>query len=346
MKDMKDLGFIKKTSAASFLSPFEGWAAKELLIEERFDETTGVASRILPFRSHPAQKPDLKGYLEKSPEAMCPFCPQSLEQITPRFAPEVVKEGRFRRGEACLFPNAFPYDRSSSVAVFSPRHFVPMEELTPDIMRDGFAVCIDYFKRIAELQKDLKYCSINWNYMPPAGGGLIHPHLQTIAGAKPTGFMERLISGARRYQASHAKSIYWEDLISFEREIGERFIADTGSICWLAPFSPKGMAGEVDFIFKGISSVFDVGEAALDELLSGLSKVFTFLAGKNYISFNMALYAAMNGGDNLWVQGKIVPRLELNALGTSDLNYFEKLHDEIICLVMPEQLCGELKALF
>ncbi len=346
MKDMKDLGYRKQTSAASFLSPFESWARKELLIEERFDETTGVASRILPFRSHPAQKPDIKSYLEKSPESMCPFCPQSLEQITPRFETGIIREGRFRRGDACLFPNAFPYDQSSSVAVFSPRHFVPMEELSPELMRDGFAVCIDYFRRIAELHKDVRYCSINWNYMPPAGGGLIHPHLQTIAGAKPTGFMDRLISGARKYAEAHGGACLWEDLVEYEKKAGERFIADTGSIFWLAPFSPKGMAGEVDFIFKGISSIFDIGDAVLGELLAGLSKVFAFLAGKNYISFNMALYAAIRGGDNLWVQGKIVPRLELNALGTSDLNYFEKLHDEIICLVMPEQLCGELKALF
>ncbi len=344
--DMKDIGYSKQTTTASLLNPFESFARKELLIEERYDETTSVASRILPFRSHPKEKPDVNRYLEKSPESLCPFCPGLLEQITPRFVPEISKEGKFKRGDACLFPNAFPYDQSSSVAIFSSRHFVPIDELSPELMRNGFAVCIDYFRRIAELQKELRYCSINWNYMPPAGGGLIHPHLQTIAGARPTRFMERLLTSARDYAAAHGSANLWEDLLAFEKKIGERFIADTGSICWLAPFSPRGMAGEIDFIFKGISSIFDIGETGLDELMSGLSKVFAFLAGKNYISFNMALYAAMHGGDNLRVQGKIVPRLELNALGTSDLNYFEKLHDEIICLVMPEELCGELKPCF
>jgi hypothetical protein len=49
---------------------------------------------------------------------------------------------------------------------------------------------------------------------------------------------------------------------------------------------------------------------------------------------------------NLWVQGKIVPRFEINPLGTSDLNYFEKLHNEIICPVVPEQLCKELQPYF
>ena len=31
---------------------------------------------------------------------------------------------------------------------------------------------------------------------------------------------------------------------------------------------------------------------------------------------------------------------------TSDVNYFEKLHDEIICLAVPEQMCAEIKPYF
>jgi hypothetical protein len=46
------------------------------------------------------------------------------------------------------------------------------------------------------------------------------------------------------------------------------------------------------------------------------------------------------------VQGKLVPRFVILPLGTSDLNYFEKLHDEIICPVIPEELCRDLKPWF
>ena len=64
------------------------------------------------------------------------------------------------------------------------------------------------------------------------------------------------------------------------------------------------------------------------------------------MSFNMSLYAPMINDKNFWVQGKIVPRFEINPLGTSDINYFEKLHNEVICPVVPEELCRALQPYF
>jgi UDPglucose--hexose-1-phosphate uridylyltransferase len=343
-KDMKDIGFRKEISTAGFLSPLEGFKKREVAIEERYDETTGVASRVLPFRARPGQKADLNFYLQKSPESLCPFCPELFDTSTPRFTPDIAPEGRFRRGGACLFPNAFPYDKSSTVAIFSSRHFVPMDGLTPEFMRDGFAVCRDYFSRLAQVRPEYRYCSINWNYMPQSGGGLIHPHLQTIAGPGPTRFMQKLITSTQSYARATGGNV-WRDLLDGEREAGERFIADTGTVCWLAAFSPRGMAGEIDFIVKEKTSFFELSAADVEELLGGLSRIFSYLSANNFISFNLAIYA-MSGGDDVWIQGKIVPRLELNALGTSDLNYFEKLHDEIICLAVPEQQCRELQPYF
>jgi UDPglucose--hexose-1-phosphate uridylyltransferase len=343
---MKDIGFKKEITAGSFLNPFDGFKYREVVIEERYDETTGVASRILPFRVRPNQKPDLSVYLNKSPESLCPFCRDLFEKTTPKFPADIIPEGKFRRGEACLFPNAFPYDQSSMVAIFSSQHFVPLDQLTPEIMRDGFAVCRDYFKRMSDLKRGCRYCSINWNYMPPSGGGLIHPHLQTIIGARPTSFMQRLLNSSRNHAAAPGGGNLWRDLIDYEKEAGERYIADTGAVCWLAAFSPKGMAGEIDFIFKEKTSFFEVAEADFEEMLVGLSRVFKYLSAVNFMSFNLTLYATMVEEKVLWVQGKITPRFEINALGTSDVNYFEKLHNEIICLAVPEQMCGELKPYF
>jgi UDPglucose--hexose-1-phosphate uridylyltransferase len=231
------------------------------------------------------------------------------------------------------------------VAIFSPRHFVPMDGLTPEYMRDGFGVCRDYFSRMAKVRPEYRYCSINWNYMPQSGGGLIHPHLQTVAGSGPTGFMQKLITSTQSYVRATGGNL-WRDLVAYEKEAGERFIADTGAVRWLVAFSPRGMAGEIDFIVKEKASFFDLTEEDFNELLAGLSKIFSYLSANNFVSFNMALYAAMSGRNDVWVQGKVVPRLELNALGTSDVNYFEKLHNEIICLAVPEQQCLELRLYF
>lgn len=340
---MKNIGFSKIINTGRYLNPFDDFRPKDMTIEERYDETTGVASRILPYRVSIAQKPDISAYLEKSPESICPFCPELFDKLTPKFLPEIIADGKFRRGKAFLFPNAFPYDAFNSVAIFSSRHLVGLNQLTPDEMQDGFAVCRDYFRRLLELQTDHQYCSINWNYMPPAGGGLIHPHLQTIACIRPTNFMRRLLESAQNYAALSGGKNLWQNLVLQEEETAERFIASTGSIVWLAAFSPKGMAGEIDFYFKEKTSFFELTEGNFNELLRGLSRIFNFLYLNNFMSFNLSLYATLTPEKNFWVQGKITPRFEINPLGTSDLNYFEKLHDEIICPVAPEQLCKELQ---
>ena len=343
---MKEIGFHKEKTTGRYLNPFDDFQPKELPIEVRYDEITGVASRILPYRVRPAQKPDTDAYLEKSPSSICPFCPELFDKLTPRFTSDILPEGKFKTGEACLFPNAFPYDATNTVAIISSRHFIPLDQLTPDAMRDGFAVCRDYFHRIAEMGQGYQHCSINWNYMPPSGGGLIHPHLQTIVSKKPTNFVRRLIASAQNYENASGGANLWRNLLVIEQEACERFIATTGAISWLAAFSPKGMAGEVDFYFREKTSFFDLTQTNFEEMLEGLSRVFYYLYVNNFMSFNLSLYATMTPDKNFWVHGRIVPRFEINPIGTSDLNYFEKLHDEIICPVVPEQLCKELQAYF
>jgi len=65
---MKEVGFKKEITTGHYLDPFNDFQEKKVNIELRYDETTGVACRILPYRVRPAKKPDLDSYLEKSPE--------------------------------------------------------------------------------------------------------------------------------------------------------------------------------------------------------------------------------------------------------------------------------------
>jgi hypothetical protein len=64
---MKYVGFKKEITTGRYLNPFNGFEKKEVTIELRYDEITGVACRILPYRVRPAQKPNLNFYLDKSP---------------------------------------------------------------------------------------------------------------------------------------------------------------------------------------------------------------------------------------------------------------------------------------
>lgn len=342
---LEDFGCRRELCVGRYLDPFDSFREKETAFEIRTDGITGATCRVLPYRVWLQQKQDLGVYLANSPEASCPFCTPNFERITPRFVGEVCGEGQFRRGEAILFPNAFPHDRHNTVVRFSPRHFVAIVELTPDLTLEGFLVCRDYFRRMVEVYRGLKFCSINWNFMPPAGGGLLHPHIQTVIGDAPTRFMATLRESARRHRENTGGNL-WEDLVDYERRAGERYIARTGPIHWIVSFAPRGMAGEIAFFFEDRRSFFDLTEEDFGKLMAGLARIFRYLDGKNFVSFNLALYAATGPDDDLRVQGRLMPRFVMLPLGTSDINYFEKLHEEIICPVVPEDLCRELQAFF
>ena len=279
--------YKKELRIAKYLDPLNEFKEKEVPIEIRHDEITGVTCHILPTRYRISIKPDIKQYLEKSAESNCPFCPALFEKSTPKFTPNITRKGRFQRGSACLFPNAFPHDQFNCVVTFSDKHFLGLTELKTEDMLDGFLVCLDYFERMKQVYPKVRFCSINWNYMPLAGGGLLHPHFQTVIGENPSRFISTILTKARSYREATGRNL-WNDLIAYEKEMDERYIASTGNIDWIASFAPHGMAGEICFVFKGKKSIFDL----------------------------------------------------------SDVNYFEKLHNEIICPFVPEEVSGELRSMF
>ena len=342
---MQPVWFTEEIPVGTYLDPFDEFQEKEVRFAIRRDAITGVTAHILPYRFRVLSKPDLTAYLEQSPVANCPFCLPQREQLTPKFPATVVAGGRFCRGEAVLFPNAFPHDRHNSVAVLSREHFVAMEALSPAMMRDGFRVCIDYLQRLGELDGNLQYGSLNWNYMPPAGGGLLHPHLQTVSGARPTRFVQTLLASADHHERETGNCL-WYELATCERAQGERFVAATGQAEWFASFAPQGMAGEIYFLFRQRHSLFALTEDDWEEMLMGLSYLFRYFEASNIASFNLAIYGTYRQEHRFCVQGRVVPRFCIPPLGTSDVNYFEKLHDEIICPIVPEQLCAELKGYF
>jgi len=45
------------------------------------------------------------------------------------------------------------------------------------------------------------------------------------------------------------------------------------------------------------------------------------------------------------IQARIIPRVSIPPLGISDVNYFEKGHNEVITVVFPEELADEIRTL-
>jgi len=334
--------FRRESLTFSYLDPLNHFAPKEMSLEIRQDLIGEVTTRVLPYRFRLYEPPPLDRYQERAPATHCPFCLPQREVLTPRFPPDIYPPGQFTRGDVCLFPNAFPHSHHNTVAVLGNRHYVPIEELEPLLMRDGMLICRDYMAQMVALDETLQYGSINWNYMPPAGGGLLHPHLQTVLSVHPTLFMERLRSAAARYRQVTGSDL-WNDYVCWERSLGERYVFPGRAWHWIVAFAPRGMAGEIGVYFPHHYSLFSLSDADYEAFCAEFAHVLKYLGSLQLVSFNFALYGAMREDPLFPIQGRLIPRYLIPPLETSDVNYFEKMHGEVICPFVPEEMAAGLR---
>lgn len=339
MISLAKIEFYKRDVRASLLDPIKGFTRKEFIFEVRKDPLTQHVSRILPFRLKLPDKQISTEILEATKES-CPFCPDRVISSTPQFVPEITPEGRIRRGEALMFPNSFPYACYNWVVVLSGRHFLYLDQFSVETLKDGFLLA-QYGVNLVK-EREFKYSSINWNYLPQAGGGIIHPHLQVVVEDSPTASHKNVLEGLKRYQMERGHS-FWDDFLSEETNMGERYIGKKGDIHFLTAFSPLGVLGEIFVLFSHRNTIRELRIKDWEDFSEGLTRAFLFLKGKHIQSFNLAIFSGSGEGVDSWVYGRLCPRMTLPPWNTSDINYFEKLHDEVICVVSPEDMCKEMK---
>jgi len=336
--------FYRRKDEAWFLDPKEDFARKSISFEMRRDPLTGHISRIVSFRRKIPEIKVNEEVLEAS-KKNCPFCPEQLPALTPLFIPEIASEGRLERGGASLFPNSFPYARHSWVVVLSKEHFLSLDQLSTEVLMDGFLVAQEATARVERRDPTFSYTSINWNYLPQSGGGLFHPHLQVVIEEAATASHAKVLKGLKQYEARGGRS-FWEDWLVQEMKTDERYAGNQGDIHFLMAFSPGGILGEVVILFSQRVVLKDVTLDDWRAFSEGLVRVFRFLKTKNIDSFNLSIFSGKAEGVQSRVYARLVPRILIPPWNTSDINYFEKLHEEVICVVSPEELCGELKPFF
>jgi len=337
--------FKKKIQHSQILNPAEGFKEITLSLETRWDPLTKRSVRILNLPIQKFDLWDMQAMLEKGGPQVCPFCPEVLERLTPQFSPAFLPEGRMRQGEACLFPNRLPFDKYCAVVVMGKQHYVPLSDFTEDLLFDAFSVSLAFLRRVQEKDPGVRFFSINWNYLPMAGGSIIHPHLQILAGAFPTYYQKTLIQASARYKKRWGK-VYWEDLIREEQRLKERYIGTIGRTVWLAAFAPLGLT-DLMCIFKGRTALAVLTEKDLKDFCLGLIKVFRYFLAYNHYSFNLGLYSGRREGeDAFWVNARIMTRRLLPPMGASDVSYFEKIHKESLDYRNPERLCEEVREFF
>lgn len=336
------MNFDKVLKTSRFLDPFQGFSETQRYSEVRLDPLTGHSTRILDFPVREMTKADITSLVEES-QAMCPFCPGVVEQVTPKFHPDLLCKERYGKGEALCVPNVFPYDENGAVCVMTREHYMPLTGFTREIVTDALECCFEYLSDVVIRQPDMIYQSVNWNYMPLAGGSIVHPHLQITASSSSTNYYTDMVPALEKYRREH-DSDFWSDLRDEEVRLGKRCIALTGRITWLVAFAPMGVF-DILGIIHDAHTPSDIEGDALADLSGGILNVLRYIDSLNLASLNMSLYFLLSNSV-FTPHVRICPRVSIPPFNTSQINYMKMLHNETLTTMKPEDICNGIKEIW
>ncbi|HST90020.1 MAG TPA: hypothetical protein VLJ14_16725 [Ktedonobacterales bacterium] len=343
------LQFERYAKVARYLDPQAEFAERAIPCEVRRDPLTGRSGRVAHvagFHPHPV---DFSGLIEAT-RVGCPFCPERILAVTPRFPPDLVPDdegegdGRVRRGQTTLVPNLAPYDEHSAVAVMSRDHYVPLDAFTPELLADAFAASIAYFRSV-QRQPRTTYQLAFWNYLPASGGTQIHPHLQLFATDTPGNTLEEELAASARYFAAEGR-LYWADLVREEARAGERMIAEGRHSVWLTSFVSQSLLADVLAIFPEQRTLTTLPDEALDEFCRGLSALLRQLAAQGIYSFNLAWFPGTPDREDVWLHARLSPRVYLTPrIWGTDTSALQHLYGEHFMVQTPEDAARGLRTI-
>jgi UDPglucose--hexose-1-phosphate uridylyltransferase len=302
-------------------------------IEVRFDPLTDHSSRILPERGlMPENDFDLDAFAREN-QPRCPFCPDKIDQLTPKLPSSVHPEGRIAHGQAVVFPNLHAYSSHSCVSVYSPRlHYLPLQRMTERLITDNLSTQVSYARAVMSSDPSSAWASINANHMLPSGSSLFHPHLQGIVDSEPTTVQRLLVKVPQeRYD------VY----LQTERAAGERYLGSTGRVEWLVSFAPIAPA-ELRAFICGVASPAELDDDLVAELGHGLCLALTAYAEMGFESFNLAVYGAPPGTAGYPLNLRLACRSNLRAFYRSDSTFLERLHWEAAIDLPPETIAERI----
>lgn len=330
---------------AVFLDPRNDFQPRSVPIEVRKDPLTGRTARICHFRALEWERPDLKRRIADSRKT-CPFCPERVMTFTPAFPAELLPEERMVSGEMVLFPNLAPYDSVGAVAVMGAPHFIPMGEFESERILNAFRLARDFFLRVERLDHpEAVYHLINWNYMPPSGSTIVHPHLQVFSTSSAPNLMRQELKAAAGYRERTGRN-YWEDMVASEMR-SERFLGSFGRTTWFSAYAPMGAVGDVLAVVEGVSSTLELSDDDLSDLAKGINAAMRGYDKMGLYSFNMNFFTGTKGDDHSRFHLLFSPRTFYSqALGTPDAGALRILFNETVCMAYPETIGEKLKPEF
>lgn len=335
--------FASRPKQTVILDPARQMSRRTIDSEIRQDPLTGRTARICHFMALKWEKPDFDQLIAGT-DGWCPFCPQRVFNVTPCFPEELIAQGRLSDADMVLFPNIAPYDSLSACATLGSNHFVPMTAFSPQRIARGFKLAQRFFRAVDQSgHPESVYHVINWNYMPPAGSSLIHPHLQVFATSSAPNLMREELRAAQDYFQANA-SCFWDDLVATETAAEQRFLGKIGRTTWLCAFAPMGVAGDVLAVVDKVAGTLELTDADFDDLALGLTRVMAGYDRMGIYSFNMNFFPGRTGDTTTRFHLLFSPRTFFNQkLGATDIGALRNLFNETLCMAYPEEITGMLR---
>jgi len=334
---------------ARLLNPLKNFELDLQPIEYREDPLLGLTSIVRTGRRfwaalYTTDEKVLEELIERT-RGRCFFCPDKVAASTPRFPPEFIPEGKLHKEDAWLFPNLFAQKEYSAIAVISSRHYLPLDEFTPQILGNGFKLSAEYIGRVHQI-KGIKYAEIGCNYLFTGGASIVHPHLQILASDMAYYLIKEMLWRSQRHFQQYGIN-FWEELIDEERRIGERYLGRIGNSEWFLPFAPT-REDEVQGVIRGKSHFLELEDKDWDSLAEGLSRVLKFYKERGLSSFNFAIYSGPLGEkvDHLWLGVKIVSRTSVQSFPVNDVWYSNNLLIDGFITEPPEELAPHIRKYF
>lgn len=337
------ISFTTKEEFFTFHDPMQEGKLIDRKTEIRIDPLTGESSRIIFDPGSPFTPTDYTELAKETGGKKCPFCTENVQSFTPTFPEDLVEGGRLTQGEAVAFPNLFPYSKHNAVVRMCDQHYVKLDEFSVPLISNSFSAAHEYLKLVLAQDSKTAYASINWNYLPPSGGSILHPHIHVLASEFPTNYQATTTTAIQQFYKDTNKN-FFNELKEHERTNNERFIGTEGTIDWIHAFAPKSHA---DFIgISNTSSFAELDDGFWQDLAESTLRFFQYFEKIGIASFNLGLFIPINENTDDRIHIRLIPRLTIGALTTSDMNVFNYLHGEPLCLRSPEQVTEEVRTYF
>jgi UDPglucose--hexose-1-phosphate uridylyltransferase len=325
----------------------------ETITARLVDPTGKVAERPIEVRTHPISgrrcRITLSRAMEREPgtaalpppppdagnTAACPFCMPQRADRTPGLDPSLSPTATLQRGNSVLFPNLFPYGAYSAVCLFDDRHFVEIGKASVLSYAQCFANCAAYLAMVKAKDPHAVYMAIAQNFLPAAGGSLVHPHLQVHADRVPSNHHRFYVTRAREHFQCRG-SLLFGDYLACEQDHGVRTIGQTGPWQWLAAFAPEGFF-EVWAVLPGVTSLLEVSEGQWNDLARGVLNTQHFYRSLHRNSYNLGLFSIENADSVLELRCVMVARSNYAPWVRSDHTSYEVMLGDMATFHPPEK---------